>query len=118
VAELQKFQGRWQKVDNNKFELRFDGQKMTQFYNGVSGNEGKIVIDPTKAPATLDLTWTLAAYAGKTSFGIYRFTEAGNLEICMNQPSTKKTDTRPTIFSDKPNVGSGSVLYVLKKVGN
>ena len=47
--------------------------------------------------------------------GIYRFTEDGELQICLNPAQGKGSDKRPTKFTTKPEVGAGSMMYTLKK---
>ena len=43
--------------------------------------------------------------------------EEDELEICWNQARGKGSDRRPSAFTTRPQPGSGSVLYVLKRAG-
>ena len=79
-------------------------------FNGKKSNDSKIKIDPTTTPKTIDIV------SGRgTSLGIYRFTEDGELQICMNQAQGAGSDKRPTKFTTKPSIGAGSILYTLEK---
>ena len=71
----------------------------------------KLSVDPSADPKTIDLT--SRGGVSKVSPGIYRLSEDGSkLEICRGDWGGKK---RPTKFSTKPGVGSGSFLTVFKR---
>lgn len=120
------FEGRWQKVRQevggnetpaavvSKSEILIEGNKLTNLFNGNKSTMADITFDASTSPKTIDIKYT-AGPAG-TSYGIYRFTEDGQLEICVNQPTNKVGDPRPTEFGTKPGTkGAGSILWVFKK---
>jgi uncharacterized protein (TIGR03067 family) len=122
--ELKKMEGNW-KMEKQEVNGRaslagerlgalFDGTEFTLLRDGVDKRStSKITIDPAKTPKEIDLLHTGGSVSGHTSLGIYRFTEDGMLEICMNQARGKGSDKRPTKFETKPSVGS--ILYVFKR---
>jgi uncharacterized protein (TIGR03067 family) len=119
--ELGKLQGRW-KMAAMEHDGRDDplsdqkgvlivGTAFQFVFNGMrSGLPSKIYFDPTTTPRSFSLV-----SGGGTQLGIYRFTEDGELQICLNQAQGKGSDKRPTKFTTKPEVGAGSILYTLKK---
>jgi uncharacterized protein (TIGR03067 family) len=122
--DLEKLQGRWQKLkqeasgndsgDQSKAEAVVMGTTFIHLFNGNPNSRADIVIDPTAEPKAINVRYT-AGPAG-TSYGIYRFLEDGTLEICVNQPTNKPDDPRPTEFTTKLGTkGAGSTLWVFKK---
>src|SRR5689334_12796022 len=84
---------------------------MFLFDNSVR-TTGRIVMDATTAPPIFDVVWT----DNRKSFGIYRVTPGGELEICLTQPGAARPDQRPTRFTTRPVPGKGSILYVAKRL--
>jgi hypothetical protein len=75
--------------------------------NKANAFEERITFNPSKSPKEIDLL----GQRGRR-LGIYRYTEDGNLEVCLNQADKP----RPKVFAtEKGTEGRGSVLYVLKK---
>src|ERR1700724_2125920 len=95
--EMAKLEGRWQKTkqqangkdtgDVTKAEMSVVGNKMIFFYDGNENTRGEITIDPSTDPMSINIKIT-AGIAG-TQYGIYRWTDDGQLEICVTQPSNK-----------------------------
>jgi uncharacterized protein (TIGR03067 family) len=121
--ELAKLQGRWQKTkqeadgaptgDVTKMEIIFEDNRFLNLYNGNPATKGTFTIDPSKDPKLVTLTLTIGS-AG-TQYGIYRFTPAGELEICVTQPGRKGIPP-PSVFDTKKGTpGAGSILWAFKK---
>jgi uncharacterized protein (TIGR03067 family) len=120
--ERKKYEGTWQVVSlevNGKKVGEQDAQKITVI-NKPDGKwtikaEGKVVargtsvIDPTKKPKAVDLTVTEGNDKGKTTLGIYEFSD-DTRKVCL-APAGKE---RPTDFA-APS-GSGRILAVLKRL--
>jgi uncharacterized protein (TIGR03067 family) len=121
---LKQLEGKW-KMDKMEVNGRenaqadrmgavIDGDKITLTRDGQESGTGKLVLDPSKDPATVDWKWTSGSASGGTSLGIYEF-KGDTLTICLNQARGKGSDVRPRKLTTKPDVGNGSILYVLKK---
>jgi uncharacterized protein (TIGR03067 family) len=121
---LKKLKGKW-KMDRmevngkenpqaNRMGAVISGKVITLTQDGRKTNAAKLVLNPSKDPATVNWTWGSGVAAGTTALGIYRLKD-DTLEICMNQSRGAGSNKRPTKFTTKPDVGSGSILYVLKK---
>ena len=126
--DLKKLEGNWKMVRQDhegtedsgpsikKNGVLFDGKEYTFLRDGKTKvSTATVSIDPTRDPKEIDLKVTSGTATGGTHLGIYRFTEDGRLEICMNQARGKGSDKRPTKFTTKPSVVSGSLMYVLEK---
>jgi uncharacterized protein (TIGR03067 family) len=125
-ADLKQMQGIW-KIEKQEFEgslmpgadrftILFDGNEYSFIRDGQSRvSTARVVLDPTKTPKNIDLQLTGGSGAGQVQMGIYRFNEDGELEICLNQPRGPGASKRPEKFTTKPDVGSGSTLYVLSQ---
>jgi uncharacterized protein (TIGR03067 family) len=76
---------------------------------------GKIKVDPTADPKTIDWEYTEGpgGVVGKVQRGIYRW-DGDKLEVCWNPVGTKE---RPKKFTTKPSAGKGFQyrLYEKKK---
>jgi len=83
------------------------GDNFTSISAGVT-YEGKIKIDLSKTPKTLDLIFTDGPDKGRTSLGIYDITD-DDLKICLSLAGS----TRPTEFASKP--GSSFAFEILKR---
>jgi len=95
-----------------KASLVFQDDKLAT--TGVRGDkkdsrEATYVIDPTKKPATIDITLLDGPERGKTVPGIYAF-EKDELKICW---ALKSDQDRPKEFPTK--AGSKSILFTLKR---
>src|SRR5262249_17029964 len=99
-----------------KRELLIVGDDLQFLHDGkASVTRAKIVIDPRRSPKTIDLKYVTGTASGKTRFGIYRFTDDGNLEICLTRETNEDTETRPTQFTTKPDVGSGDLMFIAER---
>jgi uncharacterized protein (TIGR03067 family) len=117
--ELEKLQGAWTfvslEVEGAKLpdamltgsKIIIKGDNFKSISAGVT-YEGKIKIDLSKTPKTLDLIFTDGPEAGRTSLGIYDLA-GDNLRICFSLAGS----TRPTEFASKP--GSGFAFETLKR---
>jgi len=83
------------------------GDNFTSISAGVT-YEGKMKIDLSKTPKTLDLIFTDGPDTGRTSLGIYDLA-GDSLRICLSLAG----NTRPTEFASKP--GSGFAFETLKR---
>jgi uncharacterized protein (TIGR03067 family) len=104
---LQKLEGAWVvarvEVDGMKvpaelvkdFRLDFKGHGYTMRH-GQERHEGKIKIDPTRKPATLDIMPETGSDKGKTQLAIY-FLQGNLLTICGAAPGKE----RPEDFDTK-----------------
>lgn len=88
-------------VKTDTFESHFGGKKV---------NSGKIKLDATKKPKTLDVIVQEGRGKGKTMKGIYKY-EAGKLIVCF---ATMKAD-RPTKFETKAGVENVLITYEREK---
>jgi uncharacterized protein (TIGR03067 family) len=126
-AELKKLEGRWivtkqevlgkESIPKKLVVVIQDGR--LSYYSGDLGRPtsvNRIELDPTKSPKEMDLVVVdgLVAKKGSTALAIYRFNEAGDLEICHPAPNDKNPK-RPTAFTTKPGVGSGGNYRVMKR---
>lgn len=75
-----------------RFEWIFENDKVTVKANAQE-RESTYVIDPTKKLRTIDLTWK-----NKSTVGIYEFTAADRMRICLAKEGEKK---RPPDFVSK-----------------
>jgi uncharacterized protein (TIGR03067 family) len=124
AKELKRFAGKWQVVkwqqggrdDGNvdKREMIIARNEITAIYNGSPTPFGKFSFNPRTSPKTIDLP--NLNYSTETRYGIYRFTDDGQLWICFNASTGKAADKdkRPTKYTTKPDVGSGDLLIVLE----
>jgi uncharacterized protein (TIGR03067 family) len=115
--ELEKFQGTWkpEKVEFNgepppgnlveTMSLVIEGNKLT-LKGGGRSEDTTFDIDPTKKPATIDVTHKQKS---ETAMGIYKF-DGEKLTMCWAEP---KAEARPTEFESKK--GAKMVLMVLTK---
>ena len=71
-------------------------------------NEGKVKLDPTKKPKTLDVTFTEGERKGQEVLGIYEI-KGHTFRVCVARPG----DERPAEFSAK--AGSSCILIVYKR---
>ena len=126
--DLKQLEGNWQMARQDhegredsgksikKNGVLFEGTEYKFLRDGLAtGASATITIDPTKSPKEIDLKITGGTAKGSTQLGIYRFTDDGKLEICMNQPRGKGSEKRPAMFTTKPSVGSGNIMYVLER---
>ena len=82
-------------------KLKFVGKKIEMEILGET-KEGTFQVDPTKKPASIDLT-----FGGRTALGIYELTK-DTLKICGSEPG----QDRPTMFQA---AGEGQLLVTLKR---
>ena len=101
-------------VDRN-YTLTFTGDRLHQLDTAQNGADLRysFKLDPTKTPATIDMTVTEAGNAkdneqvGKTLHGIYAL-DGDNLKLCTDP------NVRPTTFDTKGK-GRDTVLTMLKR---
>lgn len=119
-TELKKLQGVWlvekaifgglERPNNNlnhTITIDYDSGKWISEVNKQNALEEKITFGPTKDPKTIDLV----GLNGKR-LGIYRLTEDGDLEVCVNQAN----QPRPAVFTtEKGTEGRGDVYFLLSK---
>ena len=117
--DIRKLQGTWNfvslEVEGAKLpEAMLSGSKIiikddnfTSISAGVT-YEGKIKVDISKTPKTLDLIFTDGPEKGRTSFGIFDLA-GDDLKICLSLAGS----TRPTEFASK--AGSGFAFEILKR---
>ena len=117
--ELDKLQGTWiflsLEVEGAKLpEAMLNGSKIiikSDNFKSISAGityEGKLKIDVSKSPKTLDLIFTDGPEKGRRSLGIFELT-GDNLKICLSLAGS----TRPTEFASKQ--GSGFAFETLKR---
>ena len=104
--DLKKFEGNWtiaswrqygrdidqEQLDTAKWEVK--GDKYT-FEMGGNQEEGKLKVDGSKKPATLDLDITSGNDKGKGQPGIYKI-DGDTITVCMAAPGGKD---RPKDFT-------------------
>ena len=91
-----------------KFQLIVDADgKFTAQIDGKTINESTTEIDPTKAPKTLDYSFTKGPVKGMTSLAIYELKD-DTLTICAAEPGKE----RPTELS---SVGNTLVVHKREK---
>jgi uncharacterized protein (TIGR03067 family) len=111
--ELKQLAGDWKSIkgeaDGNAYkggdDIIIEGDKLSLLIRGRITFVGKIKLDPTKTPKTIDwhLTEGPGPAAGKIKPGIYKL-EGGKLEICWNPENSKE---RPKKFTTQPTRGRG-----------
>ena len=118
--EVKKFEGTWTAksgedsgqplpdADLKDFKLVIAGEQMTAT---VGGRTTKLSykLDPSKKPATIDITPAEGADKDKVHYGIYLL-EGETLKICFSDPPSKD---RPTEFATK--AGSKAILFTFQK---
>ena len=116
--DLDKLQGEWKAEkaqrggkdvaasDLEKLKLTFKGDSLTIDVGDARLEKAAIVLNPSKAPATIDLKSVRAG--GDTALGIYKL-DGNTLTICW-----AKEGERPTEFASTS--GAEQVLMVLKRV--
>jgi uncharacterized protein (TIGR03067 family) len=120
--ELEKFQGDWKPLkseDDGRVQFGGDpiiveGDKLSLVIRDRITFVGKIKLDPTAKPKTID--WEITegpGVVGKTYRGIYRWDD-GKLEVCWSPVGAEE---RPRKFTTKPTAGKGLQyrLYEKKK---
>lgn len=118
--ELAKLDGTWQaqsmEVDGNKnddaksFSVTIKDGKYSAKMGSDVYNEGKLTIDPTKKPKTLDVMPSKGDNEGKTMQGIYEL-DGDTLKICLSQPD----GDRPKEFASTAGSGRLNVVYKRQK---
>jgi uncharacterized protein (TIGR03067 family) len=120
--ELKKLQGDWKALkseDDGRASTAGDpiiveGDKLSLVIRDRITFVGKIKVDPTADPRTID--WEITegpGVVGKTYRGIYRW-DGDKLEVCWNPAGAEE---RPKKFTTKPSAGKGFQyrLYEKKK---
>jgi uncharacterized protein (TIGR03067 family) len=120
--ELAKFQGTWEATAvtdagqkspaENAAAIRiiFKGDEYTQLIQGQEVEKGKLKIDPSKNPKTIDLDIQSGESKGLKQFGLYAF-EGEKQIVCLAQPGVEK---RPGKLES--TAANEALLFVLKKV--
>jgi uncharacterized protein (TIGR03067 family) len=117
--DLEQLQGRWQivtlEVEGQQFSKdTFDGAKIVidgdNFATMGMGRtySGKVSLDETSHPKTIDMTFVDGPHAGKTSFGLYMI-DKDQWTICLGFAGSD----RPVGFHTAP--GSGHALESLRR---
>src|SRR5262245_57159820 len=98
--DLDKIQGTWHvvSVENDgakrpdevakDMKMVIKGDKYT-FTAGDMTESGTIKLDPSKKPATIDISITEGDDKGKTQLGIYQI-EGDTFKICVDRPDAKE----------------------------
>ena len=119
AKELKKFEGAWvvesMEMDGQKppaeeiaqFRLVFDADKYSMKMADNVVAKGKIKIDPTKKPKTIDVTPSEGDNSGQLMLGIYEF-DGDKMKACYAMPGNK----RPEKYAAE--AGSGQMLIVIK----
>jgi uncharacterized protein (TIGR03067 family) len=96
-------------IKNDRTVIQGDGSYV-QKRDDKEVEKGRIQVDATKKPHTIDFNVTFARYTG-TQFGIYRFEDNGNtLVICLQMVGDMG---RPESFDTSP--GMYTALFKLTK---
>jgi uncharacterized protein (TIGR03067 family) len=91
------------------FQLRVEGRKWTVFIKGKAANESELMLDASKDPRWLDVTFQPRGGKALLSRGIYKV-EGDTLTVAQGTAASGK---RPNTF-ESPN-GSDVVLSVYKR---
>jgi uncharacterized protein (TIGR03067 family) len=91
-------------------ELKIKGNTFT-FKLGEFEGEGKIKVDFSKKPATVDSEMTGGQASGQTYQGISEMVDENTMKQCYANPG----DDRPTKFSTKEGKGAGQFYFVWKR---
>jgi uncharacterized protein (TIGR03067 family) len=119
--ELKKFEGKWTLVSREingkdalgdefkRFKIIYDdaGRVTVEKDNAVIAR-ATVTIDPTKKPATMDITYMQGDCKGKTYRAIYKIAD-DTYTICLS-PTGRE---RPQDFASKPD--SNVILETLKR---
>jgi uncharacterized protein (TIGR03067 family) len=118
--ELKKLQGKWKLVSREMggAESRIEGMYIliendvweTVLNDRSRGKDKVTIVDPNADPKELDLKYNSSNQMRR---GIYQFKDEDTLEVCFG-PSLGD-QKRPKIFTTKRDIGSGDMLYILKK---
>lgn len=96
--------------DLKRIRLEIDGDGLaTALRDDAAFIAGTTVIDPTRQPMTIDISYTVGELKGLTAPGIYRI-EDGLLTMCRAAPG----QARPPAFASEP--GSGRTLMTYRRV--
>lgn len=90
--------------------MEFKGDTFTFFIKGEKRTAGKIKIDTSKTPATIDLIYTEGSPKGKTYPGIFK---CDGLVLVINL--AVMNDPRPTKFETTAGASS-PVMYTYKSI--
>jgi uncharacterized protein (TIGR03067 family) len=119
--ELVKLAGTWQLVSSKKdgAEAPEEEVKLTKIViaadryaierSGKTIEEGRVQIDPTKRPRTIDIYPTEPK--AKVELGIYEWDGDNNIRICITHPGSAQV--RPSLFSTVK--GTGHVMSVCRR---
>ena len=83
------------------------GSQLSELNKGRRESRGTLVLDPTKKPTALDVTYNDGAAKGQMGRAIYKI-EGDSLTVCMALPGE-----RPAEFASKR--GAGLALMVFKR---
>jgi uncharacterized protein (TIGR03067 family) len=121
AKDLRAFKGTWRLRSKEEDGKKFSAEEIKDVIATIDGmgqvsvqrggkviNEGTMKLDPTKAPKTIDVTFTAGERKGKSVKGLYEI-DSGTFRVCIGRPGAE----RPTEFSAK--AGSGCILIVYKR---
>jgi uncharacterized protein (TIGR03067 family) len=116
--ELKALEGNWQLIRQEEWgsltpktvvarlRIVIEGNQMSWYIGNPAANQtADLSVDPTKNPRTIDAEITSNSAKDQKMLGIYRL-QKNTLEICWGAAGSGK---RPTKFTSRPGVGSGSV---------
>ncbi len=116
--EMAKLQGAWSAVSDEREGMKAPDERVKMVKITIQGDkliahdgnntlEMKYILDPSKNPKTIDITYLDGELKGESSQGIYAL-DGDTLKICMHRGTN-----RPTEFETKPD--SQRHLLVLKR---
>ncbi len=119
--EMEKMQGAWVLVSSERngepapaenlkaLKRTIKGDEFTVFRDGEVLVKGKITVDPSKSPKTIDIMFSEGENKDKPVLGIYEI-DGDNQKVCYGAPGNKD---RPKEFSSKGD--KGMTLSVWKR---
>jgi RNA polymerase sigma-70 factor (ECF subfamily) len=118
-AELNKLRGTWliaafekagerKQGEGNEEQIKIEDETFSIWHDGHVEEKGRVQLDPSKDPTTIDFHFVEGRHAGKTDLAIYAW-DGANLKLCW----VIDRDHRPTDFTTKAD--DRRVLLILKR---